>query len=166
MDEQRARLEQKMDEQGARLEQKMDEQYAHLDQKMDEQRARLEQKMDEQGARLDQKMDEQRARLDQKMDEQRAHFDHRLDKLTAIIIDQGNALRDALNQHTLRTTEALLEQSRILNSSLQIQSTETKTFNNDFSRRIDNQTWRLVTYVTGFGIVLSSAIYYIVSHVR
>ena len=31
---------------------------------------------------------------------------------------------------------------------------------------INKQTWRIVTYVTGFGIVLSSAIYFIVSHVR
>jgi len=31
---------------------------------------------------------------------------------------------------------------------------------------INKQTWRIVTYVTGFGIVLSSAIYFIVSHVK
>lgn len=51
--------------------------------------------------------------------------------------DQLNALRDDLYKQGLALQEA-----------------------------INRQTWRLVTFVTTFGIVLTSAIYFIASHVR
>jgi hypothetical protein len=55
--------------------------------------------------------------------------------------------------------KALSEQSETFYKALNEQS-------NTFHDALGRQTWHIITYVTGVGIALTSAIYFIATHVR